>query len=116
MNKVLQTLDKIRIVPAISVVAILGIGAYLASNTPDEKQQDGIVFEKDGTAVAGRESGKDGWLDLICNESGRVVVKVVNSYGWEVVSEDSFQDDSCEDGKLEEGEISADDIPKSLQG
>jgi hypothetical protein len=85
----------------------------LATNLPEEpKPQDGITFERDGTALAGRESDS-GWIDLSCDD-GILKVLVVNNE-WEVEDKDEFKHPACENGKLEVGQISVAEIPKSLR-
>jgi len=108
-------MDHIRPVHIVGVSALVAVAITFATSKPETKLQDGITFEEDGTAITGRESGQ-GWLDLKCGESGRVVVKVVNERGWQIVDQGSFANSACDNGELEPGELTMDDIPDSLKG
>ncbi len=118
MNLFQKALREVRVVPTIGAVVIGGLVAFLVTQYPDDPRaqlRDGITFEQDGTALAGRESA-EGWLDLKCDEAGRVTVEVVNSQGWEVINKGRFDHPACDDRELQTGEISLSDIPERLRG
>ncbi|MDQ5913411.1 MAG: hypothetical protein QG623_29 [Patescibacteria group bacterium] len=117
MNLLQKALREVRIVPAIGTVVVGVLVVLLITEHPDDPQtqlRDGITFEQDGTAVAGRAAG-EGWLDLECNELGRVVVTSMEP-SLEEADKGSFSSSACEDGDLSPGELNLDDIPEALRG
>jgi hypothetical protein len=117
MSKIRDLVNELRVVPVAGAAILVGTVIYLVNSYPDTALQDGITFEEDGTALAGRESGAEGWLDLQCSANGEVVVRVVNASGWQVTQVESFEHSSCsDDGDLKPGELKITDIPEGLRG
>lgn len=104
MNKFRSAIERIRIVPAIGFGALVFTVTYLATNYPDTKLQDGVTFEEDGTAVAGREFG-DGWIDIRCSTSGKMIVEVVDR-NWVAEDRKILNHDACDNKRLDAGDIS----------
>lgn len=105
-----------KLVAPVAVLS-LGIGTTACGSDPIEVYSYmGITFEKDGTAMARRKSGTDGWVDLKCKEGGVLTIKVVNAEGWKTEKTGDIAHSSCSDGRLDPGEIRENEIPDQFRG
>lgn len=100
---------------------LVGIAAcFPEAEDPEEPiviERDGITFEEDGTAIAGRVSGREGWVDVSCIYQD-LEFRVVQEQDWKPVKSGRLEGHRvCDDGIVTpDDNFGVEDIPEALQG